>query len=370
MAGDWIKMRTDLYRDPKVCLIADALMDPEGELARFVSQHKQCDMTITRNVMRNVTVGALVTVWGVMRLRGKRVGVDLVCSKVTVSVLDDMAELPGFGQAMASVGWVGETDEGVVFPRFFDDYNVDPSEKKASSAAERQRRYRERHKANSDVTQDVTRDVTVTHREEKRREDSIKASLSTSAGESELLVTDGNGNPSPPMDDAQAMGVGVPAGKRLRHIGIRVNAMDPTLLALCGEKFSVAEMALMAAEQLLKKAQLWDDPDVHPELPELLAASMRDGQQQQLKLTDKQFSALTAAKSEIGIGYIAKALRGRRQDAIDNQSPPRRASTRNGSNKRPSATDSFEGKKYVGTAIDQLPPELRAGFERGEGGPG
>lgn len=26
MAGDWIKMRTDLYRDPKVSLIADALM--------------------------------------------------------------------------------------------------------------------------------------------------------------------------------------------------------------------------------------------------------------------------------------------------------------------------------------------------------
>ena len=25
MAGDWIKMRTDLYRDPKVCAIADEL---------------------------------------------------------------------------------------------------------------------------------------------------------------------------------------------------------------------------------------------------------------------------------------------------------------------------------------------------------
>lgn len=31
---------------------------------------------------------------------------------------------------------------------------------------------------------------------------------------------------------------------------------------------------------------------------------------------------------------------------------------------KPSAADNFEGKTYVGTPIDQLPPELRAGLER------
>lgn len=182
MAGDWTKMRTDLYRDPKVCLIADALLDPRSELARFVSQNTQREMTVTRNVTRNATVGALVTVWGVMRLRGKRIGVDLVCAKATLAVLDDMADLPGFGAAMASVGWVEESAEGIVFPNFFDALNVDPEDKKVSSAAERQRRYRERQKANSDVTVDVTRDVTVTHREEKRREEK-KEQKTTPGGE-------------------------------------------------------------------------------------------------------------------------------------------------------------------------------------------
>lgn len=171
MAADWIKMRTDLYRDPRVCVMADLLMNEDGELARYVNQHCQRHMTVTRNVMRNVTVGALVSVWGVMRLRGKAEGDDLVCRAVTTSVLDDIADLPGLGAAMESVGWVISTEEGLVFPRFFEDHNVDPDASPKSKSAARQQRYRERQRQESDVTRDVTRDAKVTPREEKRRED-------------------------------------------------------------------------------------------------------------------------------------------------------------------------------------------------------
>lgn len=183
MAEDWVKMRTDLYRDPKVCVMADILLEPDGSLARYINQHCQRDMTVTRNVMRNVTVGALVSVWGVMRLRGKPVGDDLVCHGVTISVIDDIADLPGFGDAMEQVGWVLNGAEGLIFPRFFEDYNVDPEASSKQKAAERQRRFRERQKAESDGENNVTRnsesnvtgDVTVTsqsnYREEKRREE-------------------------------------------------------------------------------------------------------------------------------------------------------------------------------------------------------
>jgi hypothetical protein len=194
MACDWIKMRTDLYRDPKVCLIAEILDSGDGQLARYVNQNTGCDMSVTRNVTRNATVGALVTVWGVMRLRGKRNGDDLVCQMATIEVLDDIADLPGFGSAMASVGWVVETETGVTFPRFFEDYNVDPAEKTPSSAAERQRRYRDRLKqalaaSQGGVTRDdsvdcvsnVTRDVTLRSREEKRREEKEDKKTSSSA---------------------------------------------------------------------------------------------------------------------------------------------------------------------------------------------
>lgn len=171
MAVDWIKMRTDIYRDPKVSVIADALLDPKGDLARYVNQNCQSAMTVTRNVMRNVTVGALVAVWGVMRHRGKRVGDDLVCRGVSVSVLDDIAELPGFGAAMEESGWVVETDESIVFPCFFGEHNVDPEEKAKAQNSERQRRFRERRREDSPEKSNVTSNVTVTPREEKRREE-------------------------------------------------------------------------------------------------------------------------------------------------------------------------------------------------------
>lgn len=174
MASDWIKMRTDLYRDPKVSVIADCLLEEDGELSRYINQNCQRDMTVTRNVMRNVTVGALVSVWGVMRHRGKRLETDLVCVGVTPSVVDDIADLPGFGDAMLACGWLVETDQGIVFPRFFEDFNVAIEGKNVSPAAERQRRYREKKKAESDAIGDVTRDVTVTPREEKSREENIE----------------------------------------------------------------------------------------------------------------------------------------------------------------------------------------------------
>lgn len=172
-ASDWVKMRTDLYRDPKVCVMADRLMDEDGDLARYVDQNRQRQMTVTRNVMRNVTVGALVTVWGVTRHRGKRIGDDLLIRGATVSVVDDIADLPGFGEAMQSVGWAVETEEGVVFPAFFTEYNADPSEDSREKNAERQRRYRERRNGERNVTHNVTSN----DRGEERR-DSVSVSVS------------------------------------------------------------------------------------------------------------------------------------------------------------------------------------------------
>lgn len=175
MAGDWIKMRTDLYRDPKVCLMADILMHEDGDLASYISQHAQRDMTVTRNVMRNVTVGALVAVWGVARHQGKRIDNDLVIQNSDVWVIDDIADLPGFGQAMMSVEWVIKKDENLIFPSFFKEFNVEPGGDQRQKNAERQRRYREKNNGKSNDECNALRNVTVTSqsndREEKRREE-------------------------------------------------------------------------------------------------------------------------------------------------------------------------------------------------------
>jgi hypothetical protein len=174
MAGDWIKMRTDLYRDPKVCLIADYLLDEDSDLSRYVNQHMQRDITVTRNVMRNMTVGALVSVWGVLRHRGKRVDNDLIVKYCGVGVIDDLADLPGFGGAMAAVGWVEETEEGIVLPRFFEEFNIDPGEDAKAKNAERQRRHRAKLKEKSNEKSNVTVTLKNNAREEKRREENNK----------------------------------------------------------------------------------------------------------------------------------------------------------------------------------------------------
>lgn len=179
MADDWIKMRTDIYRDPRVCVMADFLLDPRGDLGDYVGQHLQRDMTVTRNVMRHAVVGALVATWGVFRRRGKRDGNDLIVNNVALSVIDDVADMPGFGDAMAEVGWVIESEIGFSFPRFFDEFNVDPTESSRAKNAERQRRYREKQAEKSKIPTTVQSNVTVgvTHapqsnvREEKRREE-------------------------------------------------------------------------------------------------------------------------------------------------------------------------------------------------------
>ena len=176
MQSDWIKMRTDLYRDPKVIGMADHLMSRDGQLARHVGQMCQRDMAVTRNVTRCAVVGGLVSVWGVLRHRGTRVGDDLLVPNCSDAVLDDIADMPGFGEAMCSVGWAVETEGGVVLPKFFRDLNAEPIK---SSAADRQKRYRDRLR-NGDVTRDgggdVTSRVTVTgeKRERERREEEEK----------------------------------------------------------------------------------------------------------------------------------------------------------------------------------------------------
>lgn len=181
MASDWIKMRTDIYRDPKTCLIADALLSPSGALSQFVSQICERDMTVTRNVMRNVTVGALVTVWGVMRHRGKRDGDDLVVRPCSLSVIDDIADLPGFGCALELVGWVVEKEKTIVFPRFFVEFNVEPDAEAKAKNAERQRRYREKSNAKSNALRNVTVAPQSNAREEKRREENNNSLTNTRA---------------------------------------------------------------------------------------------------------------------------------------------------------------------------------------------
>jgi hypothetical protein len=210
MAGDWIKMRINLPRDPKVIVMADALAE-DREFMDWLTSPVQvrCDNTVYEHVTRYVTVALCVTallhVWGVARDRGKRIGDALELSCCDKDVISVMADVPGFGAAMELVEWVvfDEGNHTATFPNFFQTMELN-EDRYRTPAAERQARYRAKkagatarnanHNAphnGSDVTRDVTKTVTRDAREEESRVDiNIKGGDSSIApfGESSVDV--------------------------------------------------------------------------------------------------------------------------------------------------------------------------------------
>lgn len=179
MAGDWIKMRVWLAKDPRVIRMADTLAEDEYFMRWLTDPVRQsCKQSAYEHVTRNVTVALCVTgllvTWGSAREQGDRENDDLVLDHADLITLDAMTDTTGFGHAMAAVGWVVEQENGSLrFPKFFKD-NESPDEKHKRQNAERQARYREKAspKSNAEVT--PISNVTVTPREEKRREEKNK----------------------------------------------------------------------------------------------------------------------------------------------------------------------------------------------------
>lgn len=202
MAGDWIKIRSSLRKDPHVLAIADYLSVQRAFmdwLTDPVKKHCERDAYehVTRDVTVRVTMCALVDVWAMANETGKPDGDDLMIAHCTLSAIDDIAGIPCFGAAMESVDWASEVSAGrgkkaIRLPKFLM-HNTPAGERAPTSAAERQRRYRERkalealeadpkrrvlmsdeeadRDANGDATRDVTAASLVTPREEKSREE-------------------------------------------------------------------------------------------------------------------------------------------------------------------------------------------------------
>jgi hypothetical protein len=183
MAGDWIKMRVTLAKDPSVIAMADYLAEQRAFMDWMTDPVRvTCDKTVyehvTRNVTVAVTVNALLVFWGVANEVGKPDGDDLVMRHATLEAIDEASGVPCMGDAMAFVDWAVPEHIGnrrsVRLPKFLIN-NIPAEDRSKKGNAERQKRYREKQAllsdAKSNVTDNVTSNVTVTHREEKRREE-------------------------------------------------------------------------------------------------------------------------------------------------------------------------------------------------------
>ena len=145
MAGDWIKMRVALLTHPKVMKIA-SMMERDKEISKALAKGFGGELRsyVTRNVTRDVTIAALLRVWGATNEHTA----DGTWKNTTLDDLDHVAEIPGFGRMLEAVEWaIVDTDaETVTFPNFLE-YNAPAKEGRGLTGAERQRRYRERKKA-------------------------------------------------------------------------------------------------------------------------------------------------------------------------------------------------------------------------------
>lgn len=113
MAGDWIKMRADLFTHPKVVRISSAL---KADTLR--------------------TVGGLMSVWCLFDAHS----IDGRLEGYRPETLDDHLRWPGFSAAMIAVRWLEDDCESLVLPEF--DTHNGASAKRRAQDADRKREVR------------------------------------------------------------------------------------------------------------------------------------------------------------------------------------------------------------------------------------
>ncbi len=107
LTGDWIKLRCNLWDDPRV--------------AAIVAETGSEEATI---------VGCLFRLWSLADQHTE----DGTLQVMTPAILDRKTGVAGFSQAAINVGWLEETDGGLLIPRF-DEHNGNSAKRRASDAS-------------------------------------------------------------------------------------------------------------------------------------------------------------------------------------------------------------------------------------------
>lgn len=126
MAGDWIKMRTDLSTSPKVVRMSSAL-----------------------RADRLRVIGGLHAVWSLFDVHSA----DGTLDGYSLETLDEMISFPGFGAAMCAVNWLEVGTDCLLTPRF-DEHNGQSAKRRAMEA---QRKRDDRNASAGDADKKRTR---------------------------------------------------------------------------------------------------------------------------------------------------------------------------------------------------------------------
>lgn len=154
----WIKFDKDLIDDPRILRAAEDLCDrytvsverirgPEFSSGHDLEHDEQISM------MRNAVTGALVTLW-VYADTHIRNG-DVL--PISVTAIDRMVGLDGFCELLGE-DWIQPSADGqsVVLPGYCEKNGLEAKEKRKTSNAERQRRFRQRHQPEGNAVTNAT----------------------------------------------------------------------------------------------------------------------------------------------------------------------------------------------------------------------
>lgn len=117
MAGNWIKMRTDLHSHPKVVRIVSAL---HADI---------CPQSVQLASEKFRVIGGLHAVWSLFDAHSE----DGSLVGYTPETLDATIGFPGLARAMAAVNWLTITTQALVLPEF-DTHNGQSAKRRAQDA--------------------------------------------------------------------------------------------------------------------------------------------------------------------------------------------------------------------------------------------
>lgn len=147
MAGDWIKMRGNLWDDPRVSRLCDLTDQSEAAI-----------------------VGGLYWLWATADQHTE----DGIMPGLTLRQIDRKTGMQGLGQALCDIGWLADHPEGVRILNF-EEHNGASAKKRCQTA----KRVANFKSGNAEVTQPALADEqdsvsSALPREEKRREELIQ----------------------------------------------------------------------------------------------------------------------------------------------------------------------------------------------------
>lgn len=155
MAGDWIKMRGNLWDDPRVTRLVDIVSATEAAV-----------------------IGALYWLWATADQHSQ----DGVMPGLSLRAVDRKTGLAGIGDALVTIGWVADHPEGIRLCRF-EEHNGESAKRRCVDAQRKAnvRKTPDKNQTDNGHDADELRRISELEKEKRREEKEIKSKAKVSA---------------------------------------------------------------------------------------------------------------------------------------------------------------------------------------------